>query len=133
MRDKLVKHRTKLREIRQPLEEAFKLLIDREKESEALIKEISSLKRMEINTSKSYADMVKIMMKQEGINLLQIIFGDQSLQSQTIRSMLESRGIQHLLQTISIILEDRNIQVCSMGTAIPVIILVTWQLTVRHQ
>ena len=59
MRDKLVKHGTELRKIRQPLEEASKLLIDREKESEELIKEISSLKNMEINTSKSYFNMVK--------------------------------------------------------------------------
>ena len=72
-------------------------------------------------------------MKLEGTNLPQIIFGYQSLQSKKIRFMLEIKGIQHLLQTISIILEDRNIQVCSMGTAIPVIILVTWQLTIRHQ
>ena len=33
--------------------------MDREKESEELIKEISSLKNMEINTSKSYADPIK--------------------------------------------------------------------------
>ena len=33
--------------------------MDREKESEELIKEISSLKNMEINTSKSHADLVK--------------------------------------------------------------------------
>ena len=71
------------------------------------------------------------MIKLEDINLSQIILGDQSLQ--TIRILLEDRGIQHLLQTIRTILEDKNIQVCSMRTAIPVIILVTWQLTVRHQ
>ena len=59
MRDKLVKHRTELKKIRQPLEEAFKLLMDREKEREELIKEVSSLKKMEINTCKSYVDMVK--------------------------------------------------------------------------
>ena len=47
----MVKHREELRNIRKPLEEASKLLIDMEKESEELIKEISSLKNMEINTS----------------------------------------------------------------------------------
>ena len=48
-----------MRKIGKPLEEAFKLLMDREKEREELIKEVSSLKKMEINTCKSYVDMVK--------------------------------------------------------------------------
>ena len=48
-----------MRTIRQALEEAIKLLMDREKEREELIKEVSSLKKMEINTCKSYVDMVK--------------------------------------------------------------------------
>ena len=61
------------------------------------------------------------MMKQEGINLLQIIFGDQSLHLlQTIRILLEDIGIQHLLQTIRTLLEDKSVQIFSMETAIPV-------------